>query len=62
MIRYIKRTKWKKIKKNFTRKLETYRFDDVLNRVTVTQYYHRDRLNPESIIDASDSQNSCVNS
>lgn len=52
MISYIKRTKWKKIKKLYQREMETYRFDDEKDCVIVTQYYHRERLNPE---DARDS-------
>lgn len=60
MINYINRTKWKKIKKKFERVKETYRLDDLKNSVIVTQYYHRDRLNPESInYNASDSQTIC---
>ena len=61
MISYINRTKWKKIKKRFEKIRETYRVDDISDCVIVTQYYYRDRLNPKSIlINASDSQNTCV--
>lgn len=62
MIQYINRTKWKKIKKNFGRIKETYRFDDLENSVVVTQYYHRDRLSPENTRSVSDSQNNRVSS
>lgn len=48
MISYIKRTKWKKLKKHYQKEKENYRFDDENGYVIVTQYYYRDRLNPEN--------------
>lgn len=48
MISYIKRTKWKKMKKYYQKDKENYRFDDSEECVIVTTYYYRDRLNPKS--------------
>jgi len=56
MTRIINKTKWKKIKKDYQRVMQTMTLDECNGVVFVMQHY-RKRLNPEGVLNACDSLN-----